>query len=131
MVVIIEKTSDGFSAYSDFESTIYTSALTINELKQNISDVISIQVDYLNEIGEIKRAESLKNEEIEYKFDLEQFFGHFSMLNKSKLAEYIGINTSLMRQYSSNLISASDERLKLIEDGVHRLADELKTVKFS
>ena len=53
------------------------------------------------------------------------------MLNKSKLADYIGINQSLLRQYSSNLISASDERLKLIEDGIHRLADELNTVKFS
>ena len=32
MVVIIEKTSDGFSAYSDFENGIFTSALSIDEL---------------------------------------------------------------------------------------------------
>lgn len=129
--ITIEKTSTGFSAYSKDAKGIYTTGTSIDELKENIREVIEEQVDYLQEIGDTVNAENLRSANIEYKIDLEQFFEYFSMFNKTEFAKYIGLNPSLLRGYSKGGVYISDDRVRKIEEGIHRLGKELTSVSFA
>ena len=129
--IIIEKTETGFSAYSQDVKGIFTVGENFQELKENIQEVKNYQVEYLKETGKISEAEALENAEIVYALDLKQFFEYFSMINKSEFARYIGINPSLLRQYSHGLCYVSDERMKKIQDGLHKLAKDLSLVVFA
>ena len=63
--------------------------------------------------------------------DIEQFFEHFNMINKSAFAQYIGINESQLRQISKGLISLTSKKALQIQNGLHNLAKDLKTVHFA
>ncbi len=130
--VVIEKTDTGFSAYSEEVSGIFTAADSFQELKENIKEVLTFQVDYLKEIGKTKEALALEEAEVAFAIDLKQLFGFYSMLNKSKFAEYIGINPDLLRQYTSKRhVYISDKRLLKIQEGFHRLGKELERVQLT
>lgn len=128
--IIIEKTDTGLSAYSTTFEGIYTSADSFEELKENIEEVIAEQVVYLREMNETTEADELEQSEVIYGVDLKQFFEYYSMINKSEFAKYIGINESLMRQYSRGITNVSDDRMLKIQNGLHRLASDLKRVSF-
>ena len=70
----------------------------------------------------------LKNEP-EYKFSLSSLFEYYSMINVSAFARYLGINEALMRQYKRGNTYISDEQLKKIENGMHRIGNELSSLK--
>jgi predicted RNase H-like HicB family nuclease len=130
--IIIEKTPEGFSAYSPYVNGVYSIGESFDELKHNIQDSVKDQIEYLEEIGEINKALILRESELVYKIDMQQFFEYFSMINKSKFAEYIGINPSLLRRYSNDAeLYVSDERVKQIEKGIHKLAKDLSSISFS
>lgn len=104
IVITIEKTETGFSAYSTDIKGIYTVATDFEELKRNSMEVFEEQANYLKEIGKTQDSEELRTASIEYKIDWQQFFEQYSMINKSEFAKYIGINPSLLRQYSKGLV---------------------------
>lgn len=130
ILITIEKTGTGLSAYSKDFSGIFTAASDFEELKKNIKEVIDYQIDYLIETDDLQQATELKNSEIEYAVDFQQFFEYFSMINKSEFAKYIGINPSLFRQYTKGIVPVSDQRMAEIEKGIHKLAKDLSDVSF-
>ncbi|MCF0209353.1 MAG: pilus assembly protein HicB [Bacteroidaceae bacterium] len=75
-------------------------------------------------------AESLDFPELEltFRFDIGSFFNYYSFLNISEVAKRIGINASLMRQYVNGTKTASDKRIKQINDCVHTLATDMASV---
>lgn len=125
--IVLEKSETGYSAYAPEHDGIYNAADTFEEVKDNLKDVIEYQIDYLEEIG----ANKLKNSSIEYCLDIKQFFEQYPMLNKSEFANYIGINSSMMRKISSVIISLSDSKAQLIQDGLHKLAKEFSRINFA
>ncbi|MBA4299308.1 Predicted nuclease of the RNAse H fold, HicB family [Algoriphagus alkaliphilus] len=129
--IILEKTESGFSAYAPAHSGIYTVGDSYEELKENIEEVIEYQVDYLKETGKNAEAEFLKNAKVEYFLDVKQFFEQYPILNKSEFANYIGMNASMMRKISSGIIPLSDAKAQQIQEGLHRLANDLKQIHFA
>ncbi|RKS03725.1 putative RNase H-like HicB family nuclease [Flavobacterium sp. 102] len=130
--VIIEKTENGFSAYSKDYAGIYTAADNLRELKESIAEVIQHQVDFLIETNEPKKAKDLQNSEIVYVFDFKQFFSHYPVLNKSEFAKYAGISPSMFKQYTaSKPVYISEDRVLKIQKGLHKLADDLRKVQFA
>lgn len=128
--VIIEKTADGFSAYSKDYKGIYTVADTLSELKQSIEEVVQHQVDYLNETSQTKLASQLQDSTLIYIYDLKQFFNFYSVINKSEFAKYAGISPSMFKQYtSSKPVYISEERILKIQKGLHKLAEDLRKVE--
>jgi predicted RNase H-like HicB family nuclease len=129
--IVLEKSSTGYSAYAPEEEGIYTVGETYEEVKENIVEVIEFRAEYLEEMGNSAEAERLRNADIEYFLDIQQFFEQYSMLNKSEFANFIGMNPSMMRKISKGLVSLSDAKARQIEEGLHRLADEFGKVNFA
>jgi len=66
--------------------------------------------------------------EVLFFVDLQQFFSYFKVLNKTAFAQYLGMNTSLFRQYTSGLAPLSDDKLQTISEGLQRLSFELNNL---
>lgn len=129
LTVIVEKTGTGFSCYAKEIDGLATVGESISELKCNFNEVLQYHVDYLNEQGQ---DVFFNNYAINYMLDLEQFFDYFNVINKSAFAEhYAEINQSLFRQYTRKLAPLSDNKIKQISKGLHKLADELADLSFS
>lgn len=123
---IIEKTNNGFSGYFKELDGVISAEDTIHELKESLQEALEYRLAYLEEIG--KTNVKLKDANIDYKVDLEQFFEHYNVINKSAFARYIGINPSLFRQYIRGLASLSDDKMLQITNGLHKLASDIEDI---
>lgn len=128
--VILERSKTGYSAYSNELQGAVTVGDTFEDVKTNFREVLSMEIDYLNDLGEVEKALALKNAEINYYLDLNTFFESYELFNKTKLATYLGINPSLLRRLSLEPIELSDKKALQIQNGLHKLADELKEYHF-
>lgn len=128
--VVIEKTDSGYSAYAPDAEGIYTAGESFVEIKENIAEVIAYQADYLEETGKAEEAGKLRDAEVEYYLDVQQFFEQYPVLNKSEFANFIGMNPSQLRKISKGLVSLSDNKAKQIEAGLHKLASQFQAVHF-
>lgn len=129
--LILEKSDTGYSAFSEDLPGLVTVGHTIDEIKENFKEVIELQADYLREKGKIKESEELRNATISYYLDLKTFFEYYSLFNKSELANYLGINPSLLRRLSSGREELSEKKALQIKNGLHKLASELKHFDFA
>lgn len=93
----------------------------IADAGKNISDLEEKFKKLLNDF------ESVDPESIEfiYLYDVYALFQEFDFLNISKIAERVGINPGLMRQYTSGVKHPSITRAKEIENVLHELAAQL------
>jgi len=123
---VIEKTNTGFSGYIKEVDGIITVGESINEMKENFKEALEDYFEYLNETQNEKI--SLNNVSIEYTVDMEQFFDHYDVINKSAFASYIGLNKSLFRQYIKGLTKLSDKKMLHITKGLHKLADDISDI---
>jgi predicted RNase H-like HicB family nuclease len=128
--VILEKSNTGYSAYEKEIAGIYTTGKNIQEVKENIQEVIEVQVEYLEEQGKIEDAQKLKDAEIEFYLDVKQFFQEYKFINKSAFAEAIGEKPGYIRKITSGLVKLSDDKSLKIQEGLHKLGKELLSVNF-
>jgi len=128
---LIEKGKDGtFGIFTpDIESTIIGEGKTVAEAKADFENSVREVSAMFEEMGR-PLPEELRGLEFEYKWDIASLFDYFSWINVSKLATAIGITPSLMRYYKKKGAYISDAQARRIEDGLHRVADELKAISF-
>lgn len=124
VTVIVERSKDGcYSCFVDDElpgCSLIGYGKTVDEAKSDL------QVGYF-EINEIKAAngeERLPELAYVYKYDMQPFFEQFPWLNVTKLAEIIGINPSLMRQYAAGITMVGQKQYDKIHKALHRLSIE-------
>ncbi|MCT3662584.1 type II toxin-antitoxin system HicB family antitoxin [Elizabethkingia anophelis] len=129
--LVLERTNTGYSAYSDDLPGGVTAGDNIDEIKENFKEVIEMYADYLEENDKVNEANEFRNAEVTYYLNLETFFDHYALFNKSELAKYLGINPSLLRRLSSTNVELSDKKSLQIKDGLHKLAEELKHYDFA
>ncbi|GIM52050.1 hypothetical protein CAPN004_10800 [Capnocytophaga cynodegmi] len=129
--LILEKSATGYSAYSEDLKGVATAGETIEEVKENFKEALDLQVDYLEEEGKTTEATELRKAKIVYYLDLNTFFEYYSLFNKSELAKYLGINPSHLRRLSGTNIELSEKKALQIQNGLHRLADDLKQICFA
>ena len=128
-IAIIERGKDGtFGIFTpEIKSTIIGTGKTIAEAKADFENSLCEVKEMFKEMGRLL-PEELRGIEFEYKWDIASLFNYFNWINVSKLAEALGITPSLMRYYKKKGAYISDIQAQRIEDGLHRLADELKAV---
>ena len=127
---IIEKsTNDCYGIYIPALPGIGVIGDTEEEAKMNLREVISDIVDQckMDGVGDQVNGGNL---DISYRYDPSAFFKTFDIFNVSSLAKFIGIDSSLMRQYKTGKTYISETRKHQIETGIHQLANELLHVKF-
>jgi len=115
---IIEITSTGYSAYIKELAGVVTVGDSMSEVKENVSEALEL---YFEEEQNLEYT-------VLFYVDLKQFFSYFKVLNKTAFAQYLGMNTSLFRQYTSGLAPLSDDKLKTISEGLQRLSFELNNL---
>ena len=126
LTAIIEKTSTGFSGYfKEVDGAVSTNS-SIAELKEDLQEVLNYHLDYLEEKD--KNFTRPRDLIINYRIDLEQFFEHYNVINKTAFAEYIGLNPSLFRQYIKGLAPLSDKKMLHITKGLHKLASDIEDI---
>lgn len=115
---VIEITSTGYSAYIKEVPGVATAGDALSDVKENLYEALDLYFE--------------EHEAVEYELvfyvDLQQFFGYFKVLNKTAFAQYLGMNASLFRQYTSGLARLSDEKLQTISEGLQRLSFELNNL---
>ena len=129
---IIEKGNDGlYSIYLPDLIGMYGTGETEAEAKEALNEAIDSAKEYVEETGEWGDYIVFKSDfEFDYRYDLSGFFKTYSFFDVSALAGRLGLNASLLRRYKSGVSKAETKQKEKIEQGIHRLANELSMVKF-
>jgi predicted RNase H-like HicB family nuclease len=114
IVIIIEKTDTGFSAYSK-EYPVYTTGATMNELLENAEEALMFYF-------EDKKFDS---RQICFEIDFKQFFQYYKVINSKALAEKIGMNPALLSQYIRGHRRPSEQQSRRILYGINKIGHEL------
>jgi hypothetical protein len=125
--IIIERSEDIYSAYAENIVGVYGGGNTVQEAKESVLKSIELIKEY-NSVDMIPKA--LRGEyKIEYKFDAESLLKYFKgIFTNAALEKITGINQKQLQHYSSGLKKPRKPQLKKIEEGLHRLAEDLKTL---
>jgi predicted RNase H-like HicB family nuclease len=116
IILIVEKTETGFSAYSD-DKPIFTTGKTIPELLNNAFEA--------SELFYEDEKVTLTHSDIKLEIDFQQFFQHYKVLNAKFLAEKIGMNSTLLSQYVQGRKKPSEKQTNKILAGIHQIGQEL------
>ena len=119
VVLILEKTETGFSAYT-VDYPIFTTGKTISEILENAFDAANL---YFEEEGI-----QISHNNIKFEVDFEQFFKYYRVLNSKFLAERIGMNPTLLSQYVQGRKKPSDNQRDKILFGIHQIGQELSEI---
>ena len=125
--VIIEWGSDGtYSAYApDMQNAPIGTGNTAEETRQDFLNTVQEMREVYIEEG--KTVPEELNAEFDFQYDISALFSAFPFLNISKTADALGINASLMRQYSKGQY-VSKQRTQEIEMGIRQLGTLLQNV---
>lgn len=116
ILVIVEKTHTGYSAYAE-KHPIFTTGKTVADLLNNAIEAINL---YFEEEGCFVDASG-----IQFEIDWQHFFQDYKILNARLLAERIGLNPSLLSQYIQGKKKPSARQQQKILEGIHQIGQEL------
>ncbi len=119
IVLILEKTKTGFSAYA-LDYPIFTTGKTISELLDNAFEAANLYFE--------EEEILISHENIRFEIDFKQFFQYYRVLNSKFLAERIGMNPTLLSQYVQGRKKPSDNQRDKILLGIHQIGQELSEI---
>jgi predicted RNase H-like HicB family nuclease len=130
VLVIIEKTGSGYSAYlPDLPGCISTGG-SLDEVRRMIHEAVAFHLEGFH-LEALPIPEVFQSEyKLTYKMDLASLFEWFSgVLTKSAVSRITGLNQSLISQYVSGTKKPSTKQTKKIEQALHHLGKELLEVE--
>lgn len=119
IVLTVEKTNTGFSAYSE-EYPIFTTGKSIPELINNAYEATELHFE-----GKLIKIEP---KDIKCEIDFQQFFKYYKVINAKFLGEKIGMNPTLLSQYVSGTKKPSSKQSEKILKGIHQIGQELSGI---
>jgi predicted RNase H-like HicB family nuclease len=132
ILVIVEKTESGYSAYSDDVLGCAAVGESMDEIKLSMLEAIEFHLDGLKDFKE-EIPEKLKGEySLDFKIDINTFFEWFdNVLSRTGLSNIAGINRSLLSKYATDpKIKPSEKQLRKIESSLHKFGAELQSIHF-
>lgn len=120
--VIIEKTSTGYSAYSD-KYPIYTTGGDVKELTTNMVEAANFYFE------EVKENVVISKKDLDINFSIPSLFELYP-INIRHFAERIGMNYTLLSQYVQGRKKPSEKQAEKIIEGLQEVGKELNNVKF-
>ena len=121
IIVIVEKTESGFSAYAE-NYPVYTVGNNLDELKNNILEAMNLYFE--------KTEDTVTELDLKITLDLPQFFEFYKVINAKALSERIGMNQSLLAQYINGNKKPSSAQTQRILKGVQQIGRELSEIGF-
>lgn len=127
VIATIEQGADGgFTAWSEQVPGVYANGETEEEVRREFVEMMAEQADYMEQrTGE---APAWKGAEVEFRFNLSALFAAFPFLNVSAMAEWMGVNPSLMRKYKAGITVPRGRNREIIQQGLQRMAERLRCV---
>lgn len=124
---IIERGSDGgYTAFSDSVPMVYANGMTEEEVRHEFLQMMQEQAAYVEQnSGE---APAWKDAQVEFVYAVSAVFAAFPFINVSSLAEWMGINPSLMRKYKAGLAVPRGKNREIIQRGISLMAERLSQV---
>lgn len=119
--LIIEKNKDGYWSQVVKLPTVFSSGKTITELLQNSKEALEL---YFEESQ--KKTSKIQFELV---MDIQEFFKVNEYINITSLAKRIGMNSSLLRQYSKGIKYPSIEQVAKIEKAIKQIGRELENTE--
>ena len=119
IIMTVEKTSTGFSAFSN-DYPIFTTGKSIPELINNTYEA----TEFYFEEERIK----FDHKDIKFEIDFQQFFKFYKVINANFLAEKIGMNATLLSQYVHGHKKPSAKQTEKILNGIHQIGQELSAL---
>ena len=132
ILVIVEKTETGYSAYSDDVLGCVAVGENMDEIKLSMIEAIEFHLEGLKEFEE-EIPEKLKGEySLDFKLDIQTFFEWFdNVLSQTGLSKISGINRSLLSRYANDeTTKPSEKQLRKLESSIHKFGAELQTIHF-
>lgn len=125
--IIIEKSGDSYGAFAENINGIYGAGDTVQACKQSVLDAI----DTVKTFDERQIPQLLRGEyEIVYKFDVQSMLNYYKgILSNPAIEKLTGINQKQIHQYSTGLKKPRAAQRKKIEEGLHRLGEELLAIE--
>ena len=115
--LIIEKNEDGFWGQLDNLPNIFSQGKSLLELKENMSDALELYFETIDK--------PIPKYEFEIGMDIQEFFQINNYINISTLAERMGMNPSLLRQYAKGIKFPSINQVERIEKTIKEIGKEL------
>lgn len=108
--LIIESAADGiWGRWRNGNDLVVSFGNSLEDLKINFIEAVNLYFEKTNH-----PIVTLDKSRFEFQFDLENLFEVNNFINISKLAEHVGINKSLLRQYARGIKYPSlDQALKI------------------
>lgn len=119
IIMIVEKTETGFSAFSN-DYPIFTTGRTISELINNAFEAANLYFE--------DQLIQITHENLKFEIDFKQFFQYYKVLNSKFLAEKIGMNPTLLSQYVQGHKKPSDSQTEKILIGIQQIGKELAEI---
>lgn len=119
IVMMLEKTDTGFSAYA-LKYPIYTTGKTITELLDNAFEAANLYFE--------EEKIQVPHDSIKFEIDFKQFFKYYRVLNSKFLAERIGMNPTLLSQYVQGHKKPSSNQRDKILLGIQQIGHELSQI---
>ena len=128
LVIIVEKSSDYYSAYADNCDGVYGAGNSVEEAKESALEGLRLFVETRkkDELPEILQGEY----EIVYQFDTQSLLQYYAKIfNKAALERITGINQKQLHHYASGLRKPRQAQREKIGRALHSLGKELMSVE--
>jgi len=119
LIMVVEKTDTGFSAYG-LDYPIFTTGQSVPGILNSAYEAIDF---YFEEADE-----KVGPNDIRFEIDFKQFFKYYKVINSKFLAEKIGMNATLLSQYVSGIKTPSKKQTEKILNGIHQIGRELAEI---
>ena len=124
--MIIEKTDDHFDAFSDNCDGIYAAGNSVDAVKADTLEAISL---IKKNLPEEQWPEEIKGDfEIEWKLDTQSFLEYYSKyMSLAGMERVTGINQKQLSNYLNKRAVPRKKQSERIINGIHKFATELMT----
>ena len=119
--MIVEKTKTGYSTYAA-KHPVYTAGGTLEELKTNILEALNLHYE--------EQGKTITEKDLKITLDLPRFFEFYKVINAKALSKRIGMNQSLLAQYTRGIKKPSANQTQRILEGVQQIGRELADIRF-
>lgn len=126
--IVIERTKDNYSAYSENVEGVYGGGETAEEAKQSIVEAIALLKKYNTATNIPARLQG--EYKLIFRFDSESLLNYYKgIFSNAALERITGINQKQIQHYASGLKKPREAQLKKIETALHKLGSELMAVE--
>jgi len=120
LVVKVEKTGTGFSAYCE-KYPAFTTGRTLTELSTNMIESLNLYFE------EERKGREVTARDLDFQLDLSNLFEIFP-INVKAFSNRVGMNYTLLIQYVKGIKKPSSKQTEKILEGMQEIGKELSEI---